>query len=479
MGYLSYKSVLLKNFKEYAISLTSSITQATDQIALEQQRPVEFLYSSRLSKEAKAREIAERDGITQGLVCVLECVEPCFTFEVGPSRAKKKLELRRVFGKCKHQYFYLIDPQLGWLHVRLQTWFPFNVHVVINGREWLARDLIRHEIPFERRENCFVDIADVPRAQELLDQQQRTDWKSLLNRLLRQVHPTHQTLFDTNILDYYWSANQTEVATDVMFNSPEDLASVYPFFVRHAMTSFGSGDVLRFLGKRPHVQKFTKAEILSHLASRPEGVRVRHALNGNSVKMYDKQGSVLRIETTINQTREMKVYRASESDPDGPKSYRILRKGVADLYRRSEISQKSNARYLEALSVVDSETTLGETTSPICRRTQWKGRSVRAINPFNEDDVKLLEAVNRGEFTLLGFRNRDLCRLLFADEPSLTDKQKMTKVTRLIRLLRAHGLVQKVLKTHRYQLTATGRETITATIASRAANTRKLTELAA
>lgn len=479
MGYLSYKSVLLKDFKEYATSVTNTIVQASKQIAAEQQRPVKFLDSSNGSKEKMAREIAERDGITSGLVCVLECVEPCFTFEVGPNAATKKLELRRFFGKCKHQYFYLIDPQLGWMHVRLQTWMPFNVHVVINGREWLARDLIRHQIPFERRENCFVDIGDVARAQELFDQQQQTNWKSLLDRVLWRVHPTHRAHFDTNILDYYWSANETEVATDVMFNSPEDLASVYPYFVRHAMTSFGSGDVLRFLGKRPHVQKFTTAEILTHLAHRPEGIRVRHALNGNSVKMYDKQGSVLRIETTINQTREMKVYRASETDPDGLKAYRILRKGVADLHRRCEISQKSNARYLEALSVVDSEKTLGEMTSPICQRTTWKGRSVRALNPLNEDDAKLLAVVNRGEFVLLGFRNRDLCQQLFADNPHLTDKQKMTKVTRLIQLLRAHGLVQKVPKTHRYQVTAKGRETITATFASRAANTRKLTELAA
>lgn len=479
MGYLSYKSVLLKDFKEYATSVTNSIVQASRQIAAEEQRPVEYLFSSSDSKEERAREIAERDGVTSGLVCVLECVEPCFTFEVGPNAKAKKLELRRIFGKCMHQYFYLIDPELGWMHVRLQTWMPFNVHVVINGREWLAQELMRHQIPFERRENCFVDIADVPRAQELMDQQQRTDWKALLDRVLWRVHPTHRTHFDTNILDYYWSAQETEVATDVMFRTPEDLAGVYPSFVRHAMTSFGSGDVLRFLGKRPHVQKFQVAEILSHLASRPEGVRVRHALGGNSVKMYDKQESVLRIETTINQTREMKVFRASESEPDGPKAYRILRKGVADLHRRTEISQKCNARYLDALSVVDSEKTLAETTSPICQRTTWKGRSVRALNPLSEDDANLLHAVNRGEFALLGFRNRDLCRLLFSDQSQLTDKQKRNKATRLIRLLRAHGLVQKVPKTHRYQVTNRGRETITATIASRAANTRKLAELAA
>lgn len=95
---------------------------------------------------------------------MLTCVEPCLTFKVGPHRARKRLELRSFNGKCLHQYFYLIDPRLGWLNVRLQTWFPFTVHVVVNGREWLSRELRRRGIDFEQRENCFVDIADVPRA---------------------------------------------------------------------------------------------------------------------------------------------------------------------------------------------------------------------------------------------------------------------------------------------------------------------------
>jgi len=111
--------------------------------------------------------------------------------------------------------------------------------------------------------------------------------------------------------------------------------------------------VLRFLGKRPRVEQFHKAEILSHLGARAEGVRVKHALDRNSVKMYDKQQSVLRVETTINNTRQMKAFRASENNPDGLQSWQKLRKGVADLARRAEISQKSNERYLDALSATE------------------------------------------------------------------------------------------------------------------------------
>jgi len=477
--WLTRTGILYKHFKEYALGLTDRIKQATQQIADQADRPIQYLNSSNLRKETVAREIAARDNITEGLVCVLTCVEPCMTFQVGPNRAKKKLELRAHNGKCLHQYFYLIDPQLGWLNIRLQTWLPFTVKVVINGREWLSRELVKRDIAFERRDNCFVDVADLELAQQLLDEQLKTDWTGLLNRLLWQVHPAHASLFGDETLHYYWSADETEWASDVMFKSPSALDLLYPRLVKHAMANFAGDDVLRFLGKRPFTQMLRTAELTSHLGKRHEGIRIKHALNGNSVKMYDKQDTLLRVETTINNTRQKKVYPTSEADPDGPLKYLPLRKGVADLHRRAEISQKCNERYLESLAAVDAEPSLAETTQTLCQRTEWKGRSVRALNPLNGADAKLMEAINRGEFTLLGFRNRDLCELLFSEETSLTEKQKMTKVTRLLRLLRAHGLIQKISRTHRYQLTQQGRQTITALLAARRSNCRKLSELAA
>jgi hypothetical protein len=485
--WLSHAGVLLKDFREYALGLTNRIKQTTHELAQQAGRPAEYLASSSVRKEDYARRIAERDGVSEGLVCVLSAVEPCHTFTVGPNRETKKLELRSHEGKCLHEYFYVIDPQFGWLNVRLQTWFPFTVHIVINGREWLSQQLVRKGLAFDRRDNCFVDIADVRHAQRIMDRQLKTDWPRHLDRLLRQVHPAHRTLFGKERLDYYWSADETEWATDVMFRSAEDLSALYPRLVRHAMLSFGSGEVLRFLGKRPCVQQFRKAEILSHLGTRCEGVRVKHAHDRNSVKMYDKgrsydtgQPAVLRVETTINNTRQMKVFRASETDPGGPQSWQKLRKGVADLARRAEISQKSNERYLDALSVVEAKTTLAMTAAQVCRRTRWNGRPVRALQPLADKDASLLAAVSRGEFVLEGFRNRDLRQILFGQVTSPdTCRRQTAKVTRMTRMLRAHGLVHKVPKTHRYTVSPKGREIITALLAARSANTQQLMNLAA
>jgi hypothetical protein len=473
--------VLLKDFRSYATGLTDRIKEATEQVANAAARPLEYLPSAGIRKEDYAREIAKRDGVTSGLVCVLTAVEPCMTFSVGPNRERKQLELRYHQSKCLHHYFYLIDPHWGWLNVRLQTWLPFTVQIVTNGRERLAHQLQKKGIEFERRDNCFVDIADVSAAQQLMDQQRRTRWPAALNRITARVHQSHRKLFGEERLFHYWSADETEWATDVMFRCPDALAELYPRLVRQAMTGFSGNDVLRFLGRRAQVQMLRNAEVTSHLGTRAEGTRVKHSINRNSIKMYDKQESILRVETTINHTREMKVYRASEDNPKGPKSWQRLRKGVADLNRRAQISQASNERYLESLAAVETQSTLAEATAAVCARTKWKGRSVRALNPLSDQDAQLLQAVNRGEFAITGFRNRDISEHLFGPPPAdaKQTRSQTAKVTRLIRMLRAHGLVQKVSKTHRYTVTARGSQIITALITARNTDIQTLTRLAA
>lgn len=479
-SFLWERSILLKDFKPWAIGLTDQVRQATEAIAEENDMKVRHVMSSSIRKEELARELAGERWGRPGLSCILSATELCRTFTVGPNRALKKLELRHHDSKCLHYYFYLFHPHWGPMHVRLQTWLPFSVHVCLNGRDWLATEMARLGMPFTQRDNTFTFVKDVARAQRLLDNQLATNWDWHLDRLLTQVHPMRQRLFGCP-MHYYWSADETEWATDVMFRSADDLAALYPRLVRHGIGNFGGDDVLRFLGRRGNVNQQTAARLQSDLKTRHEGVRLKHALNRNSIKMYDKQESVLRVETTVNDPRDMKVYRSVEGDPSGPKDWKRLRKGVADLHRRAEVSQAANDRYLSALATVDDAATLKDTTASVCRPVQWDGGRSRALNPLAEDDAALLTAVNRGEFAINGFRNRDLAALLDGERPAdpAQAKKQAAKVTRQLRLLRAHKLISKVPKTHRYVLTETGRTTINAILAARQASARRLTELAA
>jgi hypothetical protein len=269
-----------------------------------------------------------------------------------------------------------------------------------------------------------------------------------------------------------------------MFKDRASLAGLYPRLIGQGIRTLGSRDVMRFLGHRVParggVNGHFEGEVVTDLKDRPEGMRIKHRAKGNSVKMYDKQGSVLRVETTVNQPREFKVYRGTEAEPH-KKQWRKLRKGVADLHRRAQVSQASNERYLDAMAAVEQTATVGESLRPLCRPTTWQGKRVRALRPFDPDDMKLLEAVGRGEFALNGFRNRDVRELLLGpDDPAdpKAIRRHSGQVTRKLRMLRGHGLIRKVPKTHRYLLTEKGKSAITLLLAARDADVTRLTAAA-
>jgi hypothetical protein len=477
LSYLWQRQVLLKDFKAFAGDLTAQVRQAAEETALSQGRPTEYLHNSDMAKEEWARAIAKRDGIQQGLIGVLKSVECCRSYEVGPNRVEKKLELRSKPSKCLHYYHYFMDPEVGLTYVRLQTWFPFTVHGGMNGREWLARQMDKIGLRYQRRDNCFAWIEDWERAQQLMNEQLRTDWPGLLNRLLDKANPA-LSIVDPHPTPYYWSMDEGEWASDLAFASSSSLAKLAPRLFRHAWLNFGSADVLRFLGRQTTTQGVHgnfAGEIVTDWKRRAEGTRIKHRLDANWIKMYDKQGSVLRVETVINNTRDMKVYRTKEGDEGGERSWQRLRKGGADIQRRAEISQAANDRYVEALATVDDSRSLAELAETVCEAVAWQGKRARGLNPLAKEDAQLLEAVNRGEFTINGLRNRDLRKLLFTKPTDKTQERKQSAaVTRKIRLLRAHGLIHKISKTHRYQISPLGTEVINALLTARQASTAKL-----
>ena len=478
-GLLWQRRVLLKEFGAWAEAQTKRLTEASHAEAQRLDRPIVYLPSSRTDKEAEARKIAAKDGITEGLIAVLECVEPFQGFEIYRNRDAKKLQLVPRVRKCKVLYHYFIDPVFGFMNARIQTWLPFNIQICMNGREWLSRQMDRAGLGYVRRDNCFPRLDDVARAQALMDKQLCLPWPSHLRRIARMLNPAHAGMFRGTGIEYYWSVFQSEWATDIMFRDAASLAAIYPSLILHGITTFTSADVMRFLGRKVHGA--FQGEIVSDFKDRPEGVRIKHRAGFNSVKLYDKAGSILRTETTLNDPRDFKAFRRKEGHASGPREWLPLRKGIADLHRRTQVSHASNDRYLDALSAVDTSIPLGELVATACRPTQWHGKRVRALRPWDADDLKLFRAVSRGEFAVNGFRNRDLQALLY-DGPASTPQEKRRRggrVTRLIRMLRAHHLVNKVNATHRYVLTPLGRDLIPAILQTQRVTLQQLLKAAA
>jgi hypothetical protein len=479
--FLQAAGVRLLDFKDFATATTQQLKRAALAEAVTLDRPVRYLDSPTISKEDLARILLVKHPVAQGLICVLTALEPCMTFEYHRSQDRDERGLRLTPSKCLHLYKYFLHPQFGFMSARIQTWFPFNVQICMNGREWLAHQLQREgRTDFLRADNCFTQLGNPALAQRRMDQQLTTDWPRALGAIARSLNPLHPTLFKASPMDYYWSAYQTEWATDVLFQDPRSLADVYPSLVRHAIHHFKSPDVMRFLSRKAH-GNFT-GELVTSFKDRPEGVRVKHWVGGNSVKMYDKAGSVLRVETTVAQTRDFKVLRPPHDDPNGKLDWRPLRKGVADLHRRAQVSQQSNDAYLDALAAVDDDTPCAHLFDAVSRPVADRGRRFRALRLNDRDDVALLEAIARGEFATTGFRNRDLRRLLHPTQIHASPREQRrlsAKTSRRIRLLRAHGIIRKVPKTHRYRLTTRGSQLTAALFATRTASTKQILAMAA
>ncbi len=554
--YLWRSRILHKAFETHSKAVTQQLEEASLRHARELGREIKYLDSTAISPEEEAKQIAARDGIREGLICVLRRVDPCMSFEIHGNRRTKKLEITYRRRQCVHLYHYQIHPLFGFMHARIQTWFPFRVYVCINGHDWLARQMDQAGLSYQRRDNCFPWIEDLTQAQALFDQQLQAEWPSLLDALATALNPIHDSIFARYPTRYYWTVPQSEWSSDVLFRSRADLQALYPRMVRHAITTYGAADILRFLGRKLSraggVPTSFHGEVQSDVKAREEGVRIKHWLNGNSLKLYDK-GSVLRPECTIYNPGDFRVFRPKEGDPEGDKSWRSMRYGVADLYRRAEVCQAANARYLEALAAVADTTALRVLVEPLCRwvleprrvrapatsasvpqpltdpeqdgagmnqtppvapagteedrpcvtpaandpaaatarkhpstapreaAPPTRARRLRALNPLSEDDSNLLEAVSRPEFLINGLRNRDLRRLLYPTEAKdkRDERRRSAAISRKLRLLRGHGLLHKVPKTHRYLVSPQGRKAITALLAARDANTDFLTTNAA
>jgi hypothetical protein len=479
--FLEAAGIRLLDFKEFVRDTTERLKQASLAEANPLGRPARYLDSPAIDKEALARRLLAEHPIEQGLICVFTALEPCMTFEYHRSQNRDERGLRLRPSKCLHLYKYFLHPRFGFRSARIQTWFPFNVQICLNGREWLAQTLTREgRSDFKRADNCFTWLGNAELAQRRMDAQLATDWPRALNAFVRTLNPLHRQIFKARPMDYYWSAYQIEWATDVMFRDPAALASIYPRLVDHAMHHFKSPDVMRFLGQKAH-GNFT-GEIVTSFKDRAEGVRVKHWVRGNSIKMYDKGGSNLRVETTTAQTTDFKVLRPPHDDPKGKLRWRPLRKGVADLHRRAELSQRANEAYLEALAAVDDTTPCAQLFDAVSRRVIKDGHRARALRLGDAGDIALLEAVARGEFAVAGFRNRDI-RQLIHPAPKNASKHDLrrlsAKTSRQLRLLRAHGVIRKIPKTHRYRLTKRGQLLTAALFAARTANIKQLLPLAA
>lgn len=301
---LGKAGVLLKDFRNHFMGVTESLKSHIENSANELGRPIKYLSSANIRKEDEAKAFLLSDPVDEGLICVLTALEPCRTARVFGSD-NGMLVLKSVNTKCLHYYLYYLDKEFGFMFVKIQTWFPFNIQVYINGRELMKHVFDKHNITYECYDNSFTHISDPAKAQELADKFNSEKLCRQLDRFAKSINPFLDTVMKEFGQGYYWCVNQCEFAADVMFQERSFLEDIYPSLVGHAFYDFTCTDVFTFMGRKPDPR--FQGEAVSDYKDRPIGCRIKFKLKSNSIKMYNKD-SVLRIETTINDPREFKIF---------------------------------------------------------------------------------------------------------------------------------------------------------------------------
>jgi hypothetical protein len=427
----------------------------------EQSRRPYLFFTGKIDKDAWAREQLQTSPIEVGLVGILCVMEACRTFKLVPGQGRPGFVCRPVPQRVL--YYYFVDADLGFIHIRLQTWAPFTCQVYANGHDYVARQLKHKGIPFEQVDNAFVELGDVAAAQRAADRFAKLPWPKLLERYAQQINPLLQA--ELKGMTHYWVVDQAEYATDIRFASRHALAGLFLRLLEFAVLTFSPKKIFGFLGRKWHDQ--FDGEVHTHYKSvREPGTCLKHYMKQNWLKMYDKLGILLRVETVINQPGEFKVFR-ERSHRDGTTSmgWFAMCKGVGNLHHYQSYALACNRRYLEALSAVDDPTPDYDELEDLTERTRQKGRSYAGFNPARRREANLFAAVLAGDHIPQGFRNRDL-RTALGDEisPASNGPRASAAIGRLLKRLHVRGLVAKVPRTRRWRVTARGRRLLSDTL---------------
>lgn len=476
-GYLPFfRDGQLNSFVDHALGMrrkdfiplleqhSEELVQHAKDAAQEAGASYRFLQGEHKKEQIIRDQIHERQ-LTEGLVAVLCCMETCRTVKL--CHAKKRPQLAFAPRPQRVLYYYYLDPELGLIYIRLQTWFPYTTQVYLNGHDWLARQMVKRQLRFTQEDNAFTRLDQPERAQQLADRLPHLPWVKILKRLARRVNPLLKQKW-LRRFDYYWVIDQAEYSTDVLFRRRADLQALFPRLIEHTLLHFSADDILTFLGRRLH-PNFDGEVLTLCRKKRYPGTRIKHRMKNNWLKMYDKFGIILRVETVINQPREFHVRRRRIRQGVARMVWCPMNKGVSNFYRYLEVARAANLRYLDALAIVAAPAASARQLDRLSKPVAYHGRRRRALNLLHAEEQQLFLAILRGEHRLQGFRNRDILSDLHEPAGDATEKRRqMHRVSRQLQLLRAHGLIAKVPHSHRYQITPTGEAVMTAAIAVRA-----------
>jgi hypothetical protein len=448
-SFLYARGIRIFDYARFAEPLRERIRTRAQEACAEAGIQIEHINKVHIRKEEVVAKVLARRGDHAGLVHVISAMEACESYRPWHDKATGKTALKPDSGKCLHYYFYFIDEKFGLCYLRVPTWCPFRLQFYCNGHSWLARKLTAAGIDYALADNAFVRIEDIDRAQALADTMRPDELHRRLDRYAKRFCPVTQVFGQA----YHWSLMQVEYSTDLIFRSEATLKSLYESLSRQAVLAVKAEQVASFLGKK--ITPRLAQELGSRFATRIEGTCIKHRFAKTGVKMYDKFGRVLRLETTTNDVSFFKHHRKVEHhDRHTTRELAPLKKTIYSLIDLREILLSCNRRYLEFLSAIE-DTSSGERDLARLSEPQCEGdRTIKGLNFFERAEQKLLRALQRPEFNIHGMRRANLTPFVPELSPS--------RLSRQLHRLRSLGLIKRVTRSYRYYLTRLGRSAIAA-----------------
>jgi len=446
-SFLYERKIRIFDYPKFAEPFRNRIRENAEKMAAEGGIEIEFIRKRNFRKEDRVKEILAGRGEQAGLVCIFSAMEPCSTYKPWHNKQTGKTYLVPDDGKCLHYYFYFVDEDLGLCHVRVPTWLPCRLQICFNGHNWLAGQMSKLGIDYRMADNAFSHIADWQRAQRISNGWEAKRIHARLDGFARRCCPIYRD-FATG---YHWSVDQCEYATDIVFRKQADLQAIYENLARTAIHTVKPDNIATFLGRKLSPQ--FEGEMGNRFNIRIEGTRIKHTMGPVSIKLYDKFGLILRIETTVNDLTFFKHYREVEHrDGSRETKWASMQKTIYSLPALRELLEAANRRYLEFLSAIEDPRAGRNRLDKLSQPVEQEGRRYSGFNLFDADDENLLCSIVRGEFNITGLQNKTLRRHL--------PERSSSQVSRLLKRLRTHGLVKKVGHTYKYYVTAFGKQAV-------------------
>ena len=385
----------------------------------------------------------------QGVACVLTSMEQGRTFVSYVPRWKVPSgdANYRFIKACRkqflHFYWYVLDPVMGPMSVRVASYFPFNVTCYLNGHSFVAQELRRDGVRFRKADNAFLAVGDVAALQAAADRLTPAVLQRRCNFWVRRLVPVFSPVEREALRPgYRYSMAQMELATDIVFKRSAPLRALFQRACELGVLVGGANRTTHLFGRR--INRHYRGKLQTVLDQRDAGHPVlRWYYQTSFAKQYVRgdqhSDRILRNETCSNDTRHFGVGRRLENLP-------LLRDKLA------ATNERCLAQQAELLaSAVDT----GQLTA-LAAPTLVGQRRIPGLKLHDDRVIRVLETLLHPGGFVHDWTTRELHIRVVARHHLTTDDYRLSQLRYDLSKLRAKRLVERIGKTRRYALTPLG-----------------------